>query len=193
MMSGLIDTAIGTRDYLNAGQLLFALPREAGLSRVRARFRRLATSPGFWSPEPVPGLLETCNATLIGTGGARRLHFMSLPDRTLKRGGDEAPCEVRVTALEQGPLIPRWVEAEFEGAVWSATIRLSRLIGPAPGSGRVWLPVTLDGAADLLDPVIRSGRIRLDHTRDRIGVHLLKIRIDGRDLMEFGVTVANLI
>ena len=48
-MSLIIDRTVGDRTYLNAGQLLFALPRPPGLTRVRARFRRLATTPGFWS------------------------------------------------------------------------------------------------------------------------------------------------
>jgi hypothetical protein len=190
-MSLIIDRTIGDRTYLNAGQLLFALPRPPGLTRVRARFRRLATTPGSWSAGPGGEGEETCRVTLQGESGPQLFRFITRPDLPLLRGGPEAPCEVIVRALCAGPVIPESAEADFEGALWSATIRLARLIGPPPGSGRVWLPVSVEGAPDLLDPSPRSGRISLRHTRDRMGVHLLRIWIDGRDLMEFGVVTAN--
>ena len=191
-MTALIETAFGARDYLNAGQLLFALSGDPAVQRVRARFRRLATSPGFWSPALVPGLEGVSSVTLTGEAGATRLHFLSRPDLPLQRGGAEAPCSVEITTLEKGPLVPRWAEAEFEGAVWSATIRLARQLGAPPGTGRVWRPVAVEGRAELLDPRTRSGRIRLEHTRDRMGVRLLRVLIDGRELMELSIVAADL-
>ena len=134
-MTALIETAFGARDYLNAGQLLFALSGDPAVQRVRARFRRLATSPGFWSPALVPGLEGVSSVTLTGEAGATRLHFLSRPDLPLQRGGAEAPCSVEITTLEKGPLVPRWAEAEFEGAVWSATIRLASSAPPRGPAG----------------------------------------------------------
>lgn len=191
-MTELIDRAIGERTYLNAGQLLFALPRREGMSRVRVQFRRLNTTPGYWSEKPEDGGQETCRVKLDRGGCADLFRFIPRPDLPLLRGAPEAPCEVRVTSLKSGPVIPVSAEAEFEGALWTSTIRLAKLIGPPPGSDHVWLPVCVDGSPELLDPTPHSGLISLKHVRDRMGVHLLHIRINGMNLMEFGVTVARL-
>lgn len=186
-MLQLIDTTLGMRDYLNGAQLLFGLPRPPDMTRVRVRFRRLATCPGYWSPRPAPGAEETCRAILSGPGGVLTFHFLSRPDLWLKRGGPEAHCLVEVTRVVAGPLIPRSAEARFEGAVWPAAIRLTRLIGPDPGPGKVWLPVSAEGDVALLDPTLKTGRIGLRHTQDRRGIHLLQISIDELPLMDLGV------
>jgi hypothetical protein len=189
-MTALIDRAIGERTYLNAGQLLFALPTREDLNRIRVQFRRLNTTPGYWSENPGEGGQETCRVRLDRGGGADLFRFIPRPDLPLLRGAPEPPCDVRVRALKAGPVIPASAEAEFEGALWTSTIRLAKLIGPPPGSDHVWLPVCVDGSPELLDPTPRSGLISLRHVRDRMGVHLLHISINDKDLMEFGVTVA---
>lgn len=186
-MTGLLDTAIGDRGYLNGGQLLYALPREPGLSRVRVRFRRLTTSPGLWSASPGDASEETCRATLHLGAEARDLHFLMRPDLPLKRGEREPPCFVELISTRPGRVVPLAAEADFEGPVWSATILLSKLIGPPPGSGRTWVPTFVEGGGALLDPTPRRGRISLSHLRDRLGVSTLLIRVDGEPLMEFGV------
>jgi hypothetical protein len=189
-MGRLIDTALGERGYLNGGQLLYALPREPGLSRVRVRFRRLTTHPGSWASEPGEGREETCRATLQEGGRSRTLHFLTRPDLPLRRGGVEPPCHVEVLSVLPGPVVPKTAVADFEGPVWSATILLSKRIGPPPGSGRVWVPTLVEGGADLLSPETRRGRIALRHVRDRMGVSTLLVLVDDRDFLEFGVIVA---
>lgn len=187
-MSAPIDQTIGGRSYLNAGQLLFALPCPPGLTRVRARFRRLATTPGVWSEGPGDRAGEVCRASMQGEAGARLFRFLPRPDLPLLRGAPDPPCEVRVLSVYAGPALPERVEAEFEGPVWTAAIRLAKLIGPAPGSGRVWVPVWVDGDPALADPTPRTGRIGLRQAGDRMGVRHLRVRIDNRGLMELGVT-----
>jgi hypothetical protein len=186
-MTGLLDTAIGDRGYLNGGQLLYALPREPGLSRVRVRFRRLTTSPGLWSSSPGDASEETCRATLYQGGEAKDLHFLMRTDLTLRRGGQEPSCFVKLISSRPGRVVPLAAEADFEGPIWSATILLSKIIGPPTGSGRTWVPTFVEGGGDLLDPTPRRGRISLSHLRDRLGVSTLLIHVNGEPFMEFGV------
>jgi hypothetical protein len=190
-MTGLIDTAIGNRDYLNGGQLLYALPHDPDLSRVRVRFRRLTTAPGFWSPDPDVRFEETCRATLIGHAGVRTLHFLMCPELSMRKGGVEPPCQVDVVSLIPGPFVPSQAEADFAGPIWTATILLSKIIGPRPGTGATWLPVFAEGGQEMLSPETRSGRILLTHLQERSGVQSFLIRVDGDDVLRFGVVIAS--
>jgi len=190
-MSVLIDTALGDRDYLNGGQLLHALPSGPDLSRIRVRFRRLTTGPGFWSPQPDDRFEETCRATLIGEEGLRRFHFLMHPDLPLKKGGAEPPCQIEVVSLTPGYYVPDRAEADFEGPIWTATIMLSKLIGPRPGSGGTWLPVLAEGGPQVLSPAPRSGRILLTHLQERSGIQSLLIRVDGEEVLRLGVVIAS--
>jgi len=191
-MIDLIDTALGDRSYLNGGQLLHALPVAPGFNRVRVRFRRLTTHPGFWSTEPDERLEETCRATLMGEWVTRTFYFLTKPDLPLMRGAGEPLCHVKVVSLIRGPLVPERSEADFEGAVWNSTILLSKMIGPPPDSNATWLPVFVEGGSALLSPTPQSGRILLTYLRERAGVQCFRIEINGEKLMTFGVVIAKI-
>lgn len=186
-MTPLLDTALGARGYLNAGQLLHALPRPAGLTRVRVRFRRLATRPGRWTRTERPDLEETARATLELGGRLETVRFATLPGHQLRSGAAEPACAIRDLTLKGDPNAPSSADLRFEGPVWTAMIEACKLIAGTGAGGPAWYPVCVDGGPFLLDPAPVAGHLQLERLQDRLGVRFLRGTLTGRGSMTVGL------
>lgn len=185
-MTPLLDTALGARGYLNAGQLLHALPRPAGLTRVRVRFRRLATRPGRWTGTEQPDLEETARATLELGGRLETVRFATLPGLQLRSGAAEPAFAIRDLTLKGDPSFPCSADLRFEGPVWTAMIEACKLIAGTDAGGPAWYPVCVDGDPFLLEPAPVTCGLRLERLHDRMGVRFLKGTVTGRGVMTVG-------
>ena len=187
-MTPLLDTSLGGRAYLNAGQLLHALPRPGGVTRVRVRFRRLTTRPGRWARDAQPGQQETAQATLYLGDRTETLRFMTDPGLRLKTGAVEPVCEIRDLNVMGDHHDPSSAELSFEGPVWPAMIEACKLIMSDRPGASTRFPVSVDGGAFLLDPAPVNGRLRLERLQDRMGVRLLRVTVTGGGVMVVGLT-----